>query len=371
MYKKRNTNEQLSFVTIFPQFLPVCYTKDVGMIPFIMQKNYGYKSKIVCMEREGLTESNIHGLETEFLDGKCSDKKAVFKYVVKHARKIDVLNLYHPTISNFVTLWIYKMLNRYGIAYIKLDIDFNNMFFFENTEKWKLKILSILQRPIDIISAESDIMCERYNNLFKKLKIFKVSDGFYEYSKNIENKKENILLTVARIGTEQKATDVLLEAFANTAELHNWNLRLVGEVDNCFEDYIIKYYEKYPKLRDRVYFCGKITNKSELDEEYEKASIFILPSRWESFGLVLAEALAKGCYLIISDMIPPGKELTCNQKFGCIVPVNDCTKLAYAIVDCIKAVSKYDYKNDIIKFSRKFEWKKICGDLDGLIKSKM
>ena len=49
--------------------------------------------------------------------------------------------------------------------------------------------------------------------------------------------------------------------------------------------------------------------KAELEELYRKAAVFALPSRWESFGIVLAEALFEGCYLVGSDCIPPLNDL--------------------------------------------------------------
>jgi glycosyltransferase involved in cell wall biosynthesis len=69
----------------------------------------------------------------------------------------------------------------------------------------------------------------------------------------------------------------------------------------------------------------------QLMEELREADIFILSSRYEGFGNVLAEALAAGCRCIAFDVEHGPKEILDNGKFGSLVPKNDVVEMSAAI----------------------------------------
>lgn len=52
---------------------------------------------------------------------------------------------------------------------------------------------------------------------------------------------------------------------------------------------------------DRITIYDQIYDKMELLKVYHMVSIFVMPSQYESFGLVLAEAMACGCAAIATD----------------------------------------------------------------------
>ena len=144
--------------------------------------------------------------------------------------------------------------------------------------------------------------------------------GFMIFFKtNIDNNKfedrENVILTVARLGIEQKATDLLLEAFALIAqEIPGWTLRLAGPVAEEFMPFRESFFAEHPKLKERILFLGEITDRKELAKEYKRAKIFALPSAWEGGNPnVVAEALYSGCVTAVTrfdaweDCIGKGK----------------------------------------------------------------
>lgn len=64
-----------------------------------------------------------------------------------------------------------------------------------------------------------------------------------EYSPQIIKKtleRDKTFITVGRLGTTEKATELLLRAFANTKDRHTWNLKLVGPVEDSFKEEIKK-----------------------------------------------------------------------------------------------------------------------------------
>jgi len=70
--------------------------------------------------------------------------------------------------------------------------------------------------------------------------------------------------------------------------------------------------------------------EKNLDRVWDQANIFVLPSLWESYGLVIVEAMARGIPVVATNVgaIP---ELVTDGISGLIVPPKDSRALAEAI----------------------------------------
>jgi len=121
------------------------------------------------------------------------------------------------------------------------------------------------------------------------------------------------LLTVGRLA-EQKDHATLIEAFAEVAErFPEWELRIVG--DGPLREEIRGRVEKLG-LADRVTLAGSV---SDIGDEYVKAQLFVLPSRYESLGLALVEALAHGLPAMGFKDCEGVNRLIEPEKNGCLV----------------------------------------------------
>lgn len=109
---------------------------------------------------------------------------------------------------------------------------------------------------------------------------------------------------VGRFAHKHKGFDILLKAFAEYCKRHDdeWTLELVGEgpEQQMYEEII-----KANNIGDRV-IISPFTN--DIQSHYASASVYVLSSRWEGFGLVLIEAMSHGLPIIASG-IPVAKEL--------------------------------------------------------------
>ncbi len=134
-----------------------------------------------------------------------------------------------------------------------------------------------------------------------------------------------VLLCVATL-TRRKAHDVLIAALAMLADLP-WQARFVGgeEFDPLWAMQL-RHQINAAGLDSRIHLLGSV---EELAPEYLNADLFVLPSRYEGYGMVFAEALAHGLPIVaaragaVADVVP--------ESAGCLVPVEDAQALAQAL----------------------------------------
>lgn len=99
-----------------------------------------------------------------------------------------------------------------------------------------------------------------------------------------------------------KGVDLLLRAWAELeSQRPTWRLRIVGP-DN--EGHLAKMRALAAELRvQHAQFDGALTGQDKLDA-YSAASLYILPSHSENFGLTVAEALSAGTPAIVTQGAP-------------------------------------------------------------------
>lgn len=82
----------------------------------------------------------------------------------------------------------------------------------------------------------------------------------------------------------------------------------------------------------RITFVGPVPQQ-DLAAELRRADCLVLPSRNDSYGMVVAEALASGTPVLLSEMVG-SKDLVTEGKTGWIVPVEDMDALTGRMLWC-------------------------------------
>jgi glycosyltransferase involved in cell wall biosynthesis len=79
-----------------------------------------------------------------------------------------------------------------------------------------------------------------------------------------------------------------------------------------------------------VRFCG-FRNQSELPRFFDMASVFVLPSRHEPWGLIVNEVMNAGRAVIVSDEVGCQPDLVEDGVEGCVFPAGDVAALTEAL----------------------------------------
>ena len=140
------------------------------------------------------------------------------------------------------------------------------------------------------------------------------------------------LLAVGSI-VPRKGYDVLVEALAGMRDLP-WHLTIVGEARDETATERLRAAIQRHGLGPRVSMLGSVST-SRLSALYAAADLFVLPSRYEGFGMAYAEAIAHGLPVIgttagaIPDTVPP--------EAGVLIPPNDVSALTAALCRLIES----------------------------------
>jgi glycosyltransferase involved in cell wall biosynthesis len=132
-----------------------------------------------------------------------------------------------------------------------------------------------------------------------------------------------------------KGPDNLLEAFAR-ANVPNSYLAFAGDGP---ERSNLERRAAEMGLADRVRFLGFL-NQSQLPSAYCAADLFVLPSLFEPFGLVVNEAMLCGLPVVVSDRVGARFDLVRPDENGYIFPAGDVDALGAILREILPNAEK-------------------------------
>lgn len=374
-----------TFVTIFPICENVHLTKDLGQIPYFLHRTFSYNARIVSYKNSqqySNLDGEVKGLKMEFIPnrGRVSFlERSVLSYIYKNAKSIDVLNLYIFSKFTFVYGILYKKLNPNGFLFLKLD-GYNETFAEQaevrhSVHSMKNRFLKSLEKKflkqVDLITIENSegegLVKRKFPQVAHKVSYLPVgvNDVYLREAfprRKLYHEKENIILTVGRVGEEIKNHDMMLRALARL-DLKDWKLVFVGPVNPSFEQKYKAWIREYPHLESRILFTGEICDRKTLYAWYDRSKIFCMTSLKESFCHSIGEALYFGNYIIGTEGIVSMPDITNRGKYGTTLKTNDDAALAEALQNRIDNESSLaELCPEIMHYSdNQFTWSGIIG----------
>lgn len=248
---------------------------------------------------------NIHGIDTVFNDQVLT--RLVFsKNAAKKIKEIkpDVLNLserfsaYFPskldmpktfTTHNSDAFSFYRQ-----FAYYSNRL---NVLFFDLKKKCEE---NVMRRSDSVITLNESIKKYLYSRGAKQTTTIPngIDTNLYK-----NNGDDHFILYAGRLN-KLKGIDYLIKAYSEIET--SYRLVIIGSGP---DEHRLKKFVEMHGMGDIVDFVPWV-NSDKLREYLSKCSVFVLPSLFETFGIVLLEAMASGKPVIASDIMGPRDIIT-------------------------------------------------------------
>ncbi|MFC1893700.1 glycosyltransferase family 4 protein [Chloroflexota bacterium] len=220
--------------------------------------------------------------------------------------KPDVINLtgrftaYFPSNLNIAKVFITHHPDAMSF-YKKFAVENNwlNFFFFP----FKRKIEeSVMHRSDVIIAIDKDIESYLYGRGFHDICVI---PNAIDNDKYTNKGDDNFILYTGRF-SKRKAIGFLIEAFSHVSRKNDTTLVLVGTGP---EEAKLRKLVASKGITHKVNFLPML-EREQYNEYLSKCSIFVLPSLYETFGVVVVEAMACGKPVIASNIMGPRNIIT-------------------------------------------------------------
>jgi glycosyltransferase involved in cell wall biosynthesis len=230
--------------------------------------------------------------------------------------------------------------------------------------KWGAKLLNPFLRRLDIaLEKENDIVIcnslftkEQYEIVYKRDPEAVIYPPCEVKTVALEVKKENIILTVARL-SRFKNIDVLVTTFGRlTKQMPDTRLVIVGDGEEKQE---LERLARSTGMNDRISFEGTVS-QTRLEHFYKIARVTVICSRNEPFGLVPIESMMHATPVIAHDSGGP-RETVFHGRTGFLYddekPLLELISMVFNMgsdeysslqKNCIEAAAAYDISNTIV-----------------------
>lgn len=361
-------NVDKNLTLIFRHFEQEHLGKDVFLVPYYLGKQLHCRVTIVYPKTvtNAHFPETIHGVRLVPLRmGKGIPLVRTWRfyfYLLKHARHIDLLIRFHYSLHTMLMIVIYKLLNSGGKVYVKLDKGSLSIEKAHHSERCLLRRMVSAALARCFIKNVDRVSCETVQayQLLKESplekfrfgdKLVLIPNGFdeellksYKLKERTFAEKENLIITVGRLGTPPKNTEMFLRAL-ECIDLGEWTVCLIGPIEKSFQPHIDTFFERHPEKKNKIIFTGPVYDKKELWEYYNRAKVFVLTSSWESYGLVLNEAKRFRNYLV-STPVGAFADLADGDKYGRSIQIDDDSALSGILSDIIQNKKDIDvYQN--------------------------
>jgi D-inositol-3-phosphate glycosyltransferase len=181
-------------------------------------------------------------------------------------------------------------------------------------------------------------------------------------------KDDKIILFVGRIDP-LKGIDQLLKAFTLMKNQHGLRLIIIGgDAGSRVEMENLQKISRELNISDRVIFQG-LVKQDILPYYYSAADVCVIPSYYESFGLVPLESLACGTPVVATD-VGDLKNIIRQGETGYIIPDNSPEKLAAAITLMLDSQPPDEESALAIRASvSRWDWANVANKVAGRMQS--
>ncbi len=203
----------------------------------------------------------------------------------------------------------------------------HNVRYYERRQCWLRPVAHEIERRIDAVVAVSSAVATEYGHA-RRVEVIHNGVDVAKFSPS-PLPASGPIVCLGKL-TMQKGHRILLEAMARLAkEFPELRAEIAG-TGLLFDDLQARVVRL--KMIRTAAFPGVIADVRPL---LARASMVVMPSLWEGFGLAALEAMACGRPVIASD-VGGLREFITHERDGLLVPAGDVTALADAIARLLR-----------------------------------
>jgi glycosyltransferase involved in cell wall biosynthesis len=248
-------------------------------------------------------------------------------------KRVDIIHA-HSILNAGLVAYIFKFL--FSKPYIitehhtkYLITDKHNFFYF---------IELLIVNKANVLISVSNSLSKRLELRFKKTRWITINNlvnpNFLKFSLNKKNNSKFIISTTALL-TSKKNINILIDSFVLLSKIdNNIFLNIIG--DGPDKEKLINLAKEH-NIIESVCFHGNL-NDIEIIDILSNSDIFVLPSRIETFGIAIIEAMSLGLPVIVTRS--GGPETYVNETNGIVIEPNSVKQLYQALIKM-----KSEYKN--------------------------
>ena len=337
----------MNILIYFPELRDFHMQKDVGEILFNLRGDSNVTS---CQLATNKVSDHVDGtLQLSLLS------------VIMLVKRYDILILYHFTLTSLLVAFLARITKRNVKIIVKSDIDMRYLNYLSKSRtKFVFKLFELL---FDLILVETQYHSSQLSSHLKnKNKAFLLNNGSKLSSDVLgaeDIEKKNEILFVGRLGLTQKNVPYLLRLLNEAPKIKGLDgITLLGELDgpnrSKIQRLLVDLRSKYS-----VRVIPPITDQKQLAREYRRARALVMPSLYESFGLVVAEAITQGT-CVISHEVGIAVDLAPKTPSVQLVVHGDENGWLEKIAFAMKQNEDFALKGTL---SDSFDWSKICTKL--------
>ena len=298
-------------------------------------------------------------------------------YLINRIKETNNQIIHYHNIWNYIPLVANKVSKKFDIPIVvsprgnlfpwnlnkgflkkRIYMDFFQRKYFQDsncihvTSKAELDAVKNLgfKAPIGLIP--NGVALSEFNNIKGK--------QFHRKNLGLDNSKKYILY-MGRI-EEKKGLHILLKSYIDfLKENENWRVLIAGPIYNkkyfnyCMSLINTKGLGKYVKWLNMVSGTKRI-------DAYGASDLFILPTKSENFGIVVAEALASGIP-VITTTGTPWEEIQKEFAGFIIPPKKEFLTSAISDFSNLNNDQKCEMKMNAKKISKRYSWDKPAEDM--------
>lgn len=270
--------------------------------------------------------------------------RLVDKYVIDNGVP-DIVHVHSLINAGFIA---YKVKQKYGIPYIVTEHStaFARGLVDKKTIKRLMPVIESSTRNIAVSNEFKNLLENTFkNNKWEYIPNI-VNDVFLEFKLQVDSKDESFTFINICLLDGKKRVDILIQSFAKAFKGNpNIKLKLGGDgpIKSSLEELA-----KCEGISEQVTFLGAL-ERGQVKEEIAKTDAFVLSSEYETFGVVIIEALALGKPVVATRC--GGPESIIVPEVGYLVDKNSVECLAQGMIELYENRDKYSAK-DIREYCR-------------------